>query len=47
MHDASHWDYSQVLRVVQRSATLNGEEVDLLDYLAEKKINKRFLEPYR
>ena len=46
MHDASHWDYSQVLRVVQRSATLNGEEVDLLDYLAEK-INKRFLEPYR
>ncbi|MEO5729634.1 MAG: hypothetical protein ABI134_09965 [Byssovorax sp.] len=46
MHDASHWDYSQVLRVVQRSATLNGEEVDLLDYLAEK-INKRFLEAYR
>jgi hypothetical protein len=46
MHDAAHWDYSQVLRAVQRSATLNGEEVDLLDYLAEK-INKRFLEPYR
>ncbi len=46
MHDASHWDYSQVLRVVQRSATLNGEEVDLLDYLAPT-INKRFLDPYR
>lgn len=46
MHDASHWDYSQVLRAVQRSATLNGEEVDLLDYL-DGKINKRFLEPYR
>ena len=46
MHDASHWDYSQVLRAVQRNATLNGEAVDLLDYLAGK-VNRRFLEPYR
>jgi len=46
MHDASHWDYSQVVRAVQRSALLNGEAIDLLDYLYGS-VNPRFLEPYR
>ena len=45
-HDASHWDYSQVLRAVKREATLNGEAIDLLDYLAGS-VDERFLEPYR
>jgi hypothetical protein len=46
MHDAAHWDYSQVLRAVQRSARLDGESIDLLDYLA-RTVNERFLQPYR
>ena len=46
MHDAAHWDYSQVVRAVQRSAVLNGEVIDLLDYLSAK-LNARFLAPYR
>lgn len=46
MHDAAHWDYSQVLRAVKRVATRNGETIDLLDYLAPK-IKARFLQPYR
>lgn len=45
-HDAAHWDYSQVLRAVQRGAVLNGTEIDLLDYLLGT-VNNRFLEPYR
>jgi hypothetical protein len=45
-HDAAHYDYSQVLRVVKRDAVLDGKPVDLLDYLAAK-INAHFLAPYR
>ena len=45
-HDAGHWDYSQVLRVVQRRARLRGETIDLLDYLA-KAIQPRFLAAFR
>lgn len=45
-HDASHWDYSQVLRVVQRRAMLRCENIDLLDYL-EKRIQAPFLAPFR
>ena len=45
-HDASHWDYSQVLRAVKREATLNGEAIDLIVYLAGS-VDERFLDPYR
>ncbi len=45
-HDAAHYDYSQVLRLVKRDAELDGESIDLLDYLG-KKINAHFLKPYR
>ncbi len=45
-HDAAHWDYSQVLRAVQREAVLNGTTIDLLDYLLGT-VEDRFLEPYR
>ena len=45
-HDAAHWDYSQVLRAVKRDAVLNGEAIDLIDYLLGT-VEDRFLEPYR
>jgi hypothetical protein len=45
-HNAAHWDYSQVVRPVQRGALLNGEAIDLLDYL-EGRVHARFLAPYR
>ena len=45
-HDAAHWDYSQVLRAVKRDAVLNGEAIDLIDYLIGT-IQERFLDPYR
>ena len=45
-HDASHWDYSQVVRAVRREAVLNGTEIDLIDYLLGT-VDNRFLEPYR
>jgi hypothetical protein len=45
-HDAAHWDYSQVLRAVKRDAVLNGQGIDLIDYLLGT-VDDRFLEPYR
>jgi hypothetical protein len=45
-HDSAHYDYAQVLRVVQRTALLDGQPIDLLDYLADT-IQSRFLDPYR
>lgn len=45
-HDAAHWDYSQVLRAVEREAVLNGTTIDLLDYLLGT-VNEKFLAPYR
>ncbi len=45
-HDAAHWDYSQVLRVVKREAVLNGTTIDLLDYLLGT-VDEKFLGPYR
>jgi hypothetical protein len=45
-HDDQHWDYSQVLRVVQRDAFLNSEKVDLLDVLAGS-IEARFVDALR
>ena len=45
-HDASHWDYSQVLRAVRREAVLNGTTIDLIDYLLGT-VDNRFLEPFR
>jgi hypothetical protein len=45
-HDAAHYDYSQVLRLVQREASLNGATIDLLDYLG-RKIHRLLLAPYR
>jgi hypothetical protein len=45
-HNAAHWDYSQVLRAVQREAVLNGTTVDLLDYLLGT-VEEKFLAPYR
>jgi hypothetical protein len=45
-HDAAHWDYSQVLRAVEREAVLNGTTIDLLEYLTGT-VEEKFLAPYR
>ena len=45
-HDAAHWDYSQVLRAVEREAVLNGATIELLDYLLGT-VDEKFLAPYR
>jgi hypothetical protein len=45
-HDSAHYDYAQVLRVVQRTAQLDGQPVDLLDHLTDT-IQAPFLAPYR
>lgn len=47
MHDAAHWDYSQVLRLVSRGAHLEGEAVDLLDVLVHRGLAKEWAAPYR
>ena len=46
-HDAAHWDYSQVLRLVRRTARLDGSEVDLLDVLVQRGLAERWAAPYR
>lgn len=49
-HDAGHYDYSQVFQPVKRMAKdrATGQEVDLVDYLAQKaKIPEKYVEPYR
>jgi hypothetical protein len=48
-HDASHYDYSQLLQPVKRVArTFMGQGVDLLDYLGHKESQlQRYLEAYR
>lgn len=47
MHDAAHWDYSQVLRLVRRTARLDGLEVDLLDVLVARGLSERWAAAYR
>lgn len=47
MHDAGHFDYSQVLRLVCRFGVLNGETVDLLDVLTQRGLSARWAAPYR
>lgn len=49
MHDASHWDYSQLLQPVKRMAkkAATGEEVDLLSVIATtEKIPEKYLAPF-
>ena len=46
-HNAAHWDYSQVLRLVRRRARLDGAEVDLLDALVQRGLDERWAAPYR
>jgi len=48
-HDASHYDYSQLLQPIKRMARLasTGEEVDLLEYIGKTdKVPQRFLDVY-
>ncbi len=48
-HDATHYDYSQLLQPVARKARLasTGEEVDLLEYVSQKeKIPAKYLDVY-
>jgi hypothetical protein len=47
MHNAVHWDYSQVFRAVKREARLNGEAVDLLDVLVARGLAARWAAAYR
>lgn len=50
MHDAGHYDYSQVFQPVKRMARdkKTGQEVDLVDYLHTKvKIPDKYVDPYR
>lgn len=46
-HNAQHWDYSQVLRLVKRCARLDGAEVDLLDLLVARGLVERWAAAYR
>lgn len=49
-HDATHYDYSQLLQPVRRMARRadDGSVVDLLDVIAaEDKVPSTFLDPYR
>lgn len=49
-HDASHYDYSQLLVPVKRMAksAATGEPVDLVDYIAtHDKVPAQYLDPYR
>lgn len=46
-HNAAHFDYSQVLRLVRREAHLDGETVDLLDVLVGRGLAERWAAPYR
>lgn len=46
-HNAAHWDYSQVLRLVRREARLDGSAVDLLDELVQRGLAERWAAPYR
>jgi hypothetical protein len=41
-HNAQHWDYSQVVRLVKRCARLDGAVVDLLDVLVARGLAKRW-----
>lgn len=49
-HDASHYDYSQLLQPVKRIARHkgSGEEIDLLEYIeTHDRVPERFLDPLR
>lgn len=46
-HDAAHFDYSQVVRLVSRWAHLDGAAVDLLDVLDVRGLSPRWTAPYR
>lgn len=49
-HDAAHYDYSQLLQPVKRTArrVSTGEAVDLLDHFAEEdRVPERYLGAYR
>ena len=46
-HNELHVDYSQVLRLVHRTAHLDGGEVDLLDVLVQRGLAERWAAPYR
>lgn len=46
-HDATHFDYSQLLQPVQRVAYLDGRPVDLIDHFQTLGIPRAFVEVYR
>ncbi len=49
-HDASHYDYSQLLQPVKRTArnASTGADVDLLDWFEQvEHVPRKYLDPYR
>lgn len=46
-HDATHFDYSQLLQPVQREARLDGRPIDLLDHFVSLGLPKQYVEVFR
>lgn len=46
-HDATHFDYSQLLQPVLRTATLNGRLIDLVDHFQQIGLPKKYVEAYK
>ncbi len=46
-HDATHYDYSQLLQPIRRDARLDGRPIDLLDHYLSLGLPKSYVEAFR